>query len=648
MPPVARPLEVPARQKTLLGLPPPPVPDDSSTETPMPLGDHRAPPPVAAKSAPVAPAPPAPPSSPVASPLQGLFSADEPTAPLPSAPGGPKLDSGIGALFNLDSGLPPPAARKTPPPPPAPSSPLGPPPFHLSSGMPGPQPLGSSRVPPPPTGAARTGAPPPPPAPPGAARTPAPPPPPTKSQVPSPAKAGGHVDIDWDDDDEKTAIFDRHSSDEAPFPGGSRSVPPTTRSDPHASAHPPPPPPFLGGHAEPRPASQPSKAPTLVSRRPPAPAISPASAMPPPAPAPVRSNAGLMVIVGGLALLLIAAIVVLLIPRTGTLIVTVAGPGSKRVDAVEVRVDDKKVCDRSPCRVDLSAETHMVRVSAAGYQDTADKPAVIEGGKEYVLDLELAPISDGTGLRVSAEGTGLKLWVDDKEVGPLPQDVKDLTPGEHTIRVAGNDRYEPVEQKVTVKANEMTPVGPVQPKVIKGLAIIEAGSNADGAKVRIVSGDKTRPIPSLPINVDIKTDKSYTLVAAKSGFKTYERPLEFEPGKAEKTFTIDLIPESSADEPAPEPRRGGGARPVAPRPATPAPRPAPAVAAGTQGTLNINSIPVSNVVLDGVPRGSTPKIGLKVAPGKHTVVFIHPQHGRKVTSVNVQPGQTATAAVRFP
>lgn len=70
-------------------------------------------------------------------------------------------------------------------------------------------------------------------------------------------------------------------------------------------------------------------------------------------------------------------------------------------------------------------------------------------------------------------------------------------------------------------------------------------------------------------------------------------------------------------------------------------------AAGGSGTLNINSIPMANVVLDGRPVGSTPLVGLSVSPGPHTVVFIHPEHGRKVVGTKVEAGKTATAAVRF-
>jgi hypothetical protein len=65
------------------------------------------------------------------------------------------------------------------------------------------------------------------------------------------------------------------------------------------------------------------------------------------------------------------------------------------------------------------------------------------------------------------------------------------------------------------------------------------------------------------------------------------------------------------------------------------------------GTLNINSIPVANVVLDGRPMGSTPLVGLSVAPGPHSVVFIHPEKGRKASGTTVKAGSTSTVAVRF-
>jgi hypothetical protein len=67
----------------------------------------------------------------------------------------------------------------------------------------------------------------------------------------------------------------------------------------------------------------------------------------------------------------------------------------------------------------------------------------------------------------------------------------------------------------------------------------------------------------------------------------------------------------------------------------------------TGGKLNINSIPYSKVVLDGRPLGETPRVEVAVAAGPHTVLFVHPEHGRIQKEVYVDTGRTVLAAVRF-
>lgn len=367
--------------------------------------------------------------------------------------------------------------------------------------------------------------------------------------------------------------------------------------------------------------------------------------------------------IAGIVLVLGVALfaIMLLMPKPGSIVVAVTGPGNKALDAVQVFVDGKKQCDSSPCVINgVKPAPHYVKVSATGYSPSA-QAVKVSAGDELVLNLQLGAGSEGTGLRVTAEGSGLKLWVDDKEIGPLPQEVKDLTPGDHKIRVAGNDRFAPYEETVSVAAGQIKSIGPLELKVVRGLAMIEPGENADGAKVLLVNGAEKRQIPKLPYRVEISTDKGYQLVASKKGFPTATIPVTFESGKDQKRFVIDLRSESA--EAAEEPSRGSGAAthagastrgktPAVPAPAAPA-APAPAkpqapVAAAGQGTLNINSIPQSNVLLDGRPLGKTPRAGVSTAAGSHRVTFIHPEHGRKEITVNVAAGKTATAAVRFP
>jgi serine/threonine-protein kinase len=297
--------------------------------------------------------------------------------------------------------------------------------------------------------------------------------------------------------------------------------------------------------------------------------------------------------------------------------------------------------------MDLPAGTHLVKVTAAGYQPTADEAVKVSSGDEAVQNISLTRASEGTGIRVTAEGRGIKLSVDGKDIGPLPQELKDLSPGDHLVHLDGGDRYESFEKHVTVEADQMQTIEP-KLRVKKGLATIKLGDNADGAKVLLVSGSERRPLPQLPITVDISVDKPYSIVAMKKGFSDFEEKVAFDDGQAERTFVVDLSQtgssssssseSSSSSGPARTPSSGGASAPVA----------SPRASASGNGTLNINAIPVSNVLVDGRPMGQTPKMGVSLAPGSHTVMFVNADHGRKSKTVTVEAGKSQTVVVRFP
>jgi serine/threonine-protein kinase len=216
------------------------------------------------------------------------------------------------------------------------------------------------------------------------------------------------------------------------------------------------------------------------------------------------------------------------------------------------------------------------------------------------------------------------------------------------VHLDGGDRYESFEKHVTVEADQMQTIEP-KLRVKKGLATIKLGDNADGAKVLLVSGSERRPLPQLPITVDISVDKPYSVVASKKGFSDFEEKVAFDDGQAERTFVVNLSPTASASAAEATPSTpaaashastssGSGAAAAA----------APKAAASGNGTLNINAIPVSNVLLDGRPMGQTPKMGVSVPPGSHTVMFVNSDYGRKSKSVTVDAGKTQTVVVKFP
>jgi hypothetical protein len=633
-----------ARQKTLLGLAAPPIPGSRPAGAP--------PPPPSTSKGPVPPPPQARASAP--------------------PPGRPSAPAGFPA--------PPPPPGSGAPPPPPPSAAASPPALPSLGAAPQP-PLGSPPAPPPPPAALSATLP-------AAPTPPAPPPPPaglgalpldddkTVNRAPV-GPPGKGVDIDWDDEDEQTTVFDKgiedtarallHSAPPPPPPGiGPMSRLPTP---PPAAGAPPPaaraaaalvsrplsvPPPPTPSKAPPPPV--PSKAPlppppkTGPISAPPALAPAPAPRAPAPAmaapvfdiPAPPQRR-GLFIAVVAVLVVAVAAAAFLLVPSKGSLVVTVAGPGNKAIESVQIFVDNQKKCEASPCQVlDLDKGIHLVKVTAPGYQSTAPAAVKISPGDEAAHNIVLTPSGDGSGVKVTAEGAGLKLSVNGQDKGPLPQDLE-LAPGDYTLSIDGGERYESWEKRVTVEADKKLTIEP-KLKVKKGLATIKAGDNADDARVLLVSGSERRPIPQLPIKVDINVDKPYKIVASKKGFQDFETSVSFEDGQAERTFIVDLQPAAS------EPAAGGGASRVAA--AAPAaikspPAEKPSADAG-KAKLNLNSIPVSNVILDGRPLGPTPKAGIAVSPGSHNVIFVHAEHGRKAKSVTVEAGKTATVSVRFP
>jgi serine/threonine-protein kinase len=352
----------------------------------------------------------------------------------------------------------------------------------------------------------------------------------------------------------------------------------------------------------------------------------------------------------GATVLVVGTILYFLFGRTGGLTVTISGPGGRPVDGVQIVVDEVKRCDTSPCRIEgLAPGAHILKASAKGFQETAPQAISVSAGEQTTQNISLSAGAGETSVRVSAMGSGLKLYIDGQEIGELPATAKNVTSGSHVIRVSGNERYEPWEEKITVDDGEKKTIGPLKLQVLKGLATFKAGPGADGARV-LLDG---RLVPELPSTIEVPAGKQLTLVASKPGYSTYKRMVSFEDGVAEKTFEITMAEGSEEASPpalvadrAPPPARG---QPPAKNnaPAAPAPPPPSKGTGKGKAVLNMNSIPVSNVILNGHPLGPTPKVGVQVDPGPQTVVFVHPDFGRKVMSATVGAGETKTFMARL-
>jgi len=330
---------------------------------------------------------------------------------------------------------------------------------------------------------------------------------------------------------------------------------------------------------------------------------------------------------------LLAVLIVLVVsrdPPPGALIVTVSAAQGGAVPKLEVVVDGQTRCTYSPCRVEgLGRGPHAVHASAPGYVNSERQALEVHSGTDTIHNLTLAETPKEASLEVSAEGSGITIFVDGKPQGPSPVTLAELTPGEHTIRIEG-ERFEPLDETVVLHAGESRKIGPLRPKVRLGSLTVEPGTDSDGANVRLDG----RTLRNLPVTVDLDASKTHELTATKEGFDRFEHVVTFPDGKAETTAYVALVEayaESEKDDAEDEHTQSAKRR----------------TSGSTMATLSMNSIPPAKILLDGKPIGQTPRIGLSTKPGVHSVTFVHPERGRKTVRVTLAPGQKRTISVRF-
>jgi serine/threonine-protein kinase len=443
-------------------------------------------------------------------------------------------------------------------------------------------------------------------------------------------------------------------------------------------------PPSMAAHVTsfPRP---PSPDPNALGYLPEPPVAAPSYALPRSGPS---RAAKLGAICGAASLVLSLGVGVLsLLPRHGTLRVELETNRRAAAEKAEVFIDGQKVCDVAPCIVsDLSPGLKTIRVIGPGIPGgSAVVTATVEAGRERLAMVPLgnegaAPSAGGAGELHVAAGSqqGVRVLVDGVDHGQLPLDMKDVPAGVHRLRFEAGDRYAPLERQVDVAAGRSVDLGVVRLKLLKGrITIDDAPAGARVLLVRNTPPSSERVLSGpWPTTVDVEA-VSWQIIAAKKGQGEVTEEVSFEDGQADKHVRLELSgtadPSSNtvasapaaapiavaAREPAPRAPSRSAPR-EAPPPAAPAPppapspppraaepeRPAPVSASGT-GTLSMNSLPLSKVLIDGRPLGSTPKVDVPVPAGTHTVTFVHPDLGKKSVTVTVKAGESASASVRF-
>ena len=150
----------------------------------------------------------------------------------------------------------------------------------------------------------------------------------------------------------------------------------------------------------------------------------------------------------------------------------------------------------------------------------------------------------------------------------------------------------------------------------------------------------------------LSPDDTHQVVATKRGFKSFSQDVSFD-GNGERQIDVMLGTDGAGSEAAAPPRSAAPSSVhIA---ANTKPRTVASALPLSSGcarrhlrplgvaTLDLNSTPRANVVVNGRPLGMTPLRGVHVDSGRQSIVFINPELGRKFASANIAPGGRASA-----
>ncbi len=139
-------------------------------------------------------------------------------------------------------------------------------------------------------------------------------------------------------------------------------------------------------------------------------------------------------------------------------------------------------------------------------------------------------------LKVGGDQPGVLLSLDDRFVGPLPQEIE-VTAGTHALHFAGA-RYESLDRSVEVPAGQTVDVGAVKLRVTRGRLTLAKAT--PGAKVFLERGSDRRELPKAPIAVDMDALPDWKVRATKAGYCDFEQPVDFSDGSPDKTIEVEL------------------------------------------------------------------------------------------------------------
>jgi len=198
------------------------------------------------------------------------------------------------------------------------------------------------------------------------------------------------------------------------------------------------------------------------------------------------------------------------------------------------------------------------------------------------------PARESAGVFVKLTNPAVLVAVDGVIRGAPPVLLMYLDPGSHVVSIAGPG-YARYEQTVTLVAGNVSTLEPVLESETIDLDTVNVAEGSHGASA---ASSATRAHAPGPMSL------AERLARASGAVKP-----------------VPVVLEETPDNPYP-------------------------------GLLAASSTPSAMLVVDGRPLGQSPR-AVDLPPGIHTLVFVHPELGRKSMTVSIRPGKTTNVAVDF-
>jgi len=299
-------------------------------------------------------------------------------------------------------------------------------------------------------------------------------------------------------------------------------------------------------------------------------------------------------------------------------------------------------------------EKHLLEVRKEGYRawsqevqvqagQTLQFPVTLQAGAEGVGAADSAasaPIDVATG-GFSLESTppGAKVFFDGKELGGVtPLKVGNLVPGRHEVRLQLTDfREHTMQLDVKSGVDISLPRVSLVPERIQ-VRITSEPSGADAVAVR---GSERRALGRTPLSVSLdNTDLAWQIEIERENFERFSQELRADGANEIKVEAV--LTKIGGSNRVREPSAAGSG---VERPAR-KPREDVASGGGGNGTLRINSRPWSQVFIDGKLLGNTPQMNVSLSEGEHRISLHNPEFNlRKNLTVNIKAGQVETQII---